>query len=180
VSAREITSRWSLPGMKAPIGAMAAEGILREVRVVDGDVAWPGRWYVLADDAEQLTRPVDAADARTTLLSPFDNLIADRTRTERLFGFRYRAEIYVPKAKRQFGYFVMPILHGDRLIGRVDPKVDRAAGRLDVQSVHVERGVDPGATHALLEPVLDSLAAFLGVGGWKRSTRTAASVTLSS
>ena len=61
------------------------------------------------------------------LLSPFDGLIYDRRRTEELFGFRFRLEIYVPKDTREFGYFAMPILHGDRLIGRIDPTFDRAA-----------------------------------------------------
>jgi len=62
---------------------------------------------------------------RTTLLSPFDSLIINRTRTELLFGMRYRMEIYVPKKLRVRGFWAMPILHGNRLIGTVDPKVDR-------------------------------------------------------
>ncbi len=66
------------------------------------------------------------------MLSPFDRLIHDRARSEELFGFRFRLEIYVPKAKREFGYFVMPILHGDRVVGRLDPVFDRAANMLRV------------------------------------------------
>jgi uncharacterized protein YcaQ len=62
---------------------------------------------------------------RTTLLSPFDNLICDRDRTERLWGFAYRNEIYVPKQKRRFGSYVLPVLAGERLIGRVAPRMDR-------------------------------------------------------
>jgi len=79
------------------------------------------------------------------LLSPFDGLIYDRRRTEELFGFRFRfrLEIYVPKDTREFGYFAMPILHGDRLIGRIDPTFDRAAGELHVRAVHAEPGA-PG------------------------------------
>jgi hypothetical protein len=71
---------------------------------------------------------------RTTLLSPFDRLIYDRDRTERLFGFRYRMEIYVPQAQR-WGYFVMPVLQGDRLVGRVDPAFDRRSRVLTVNRV---------------------------------------------
>ena len=77
------------------------------------------------------------------LLSPFDDLVSDRDHTEQLFGFRFRLEIYVPKAKREFGYFVLPILHGDRLIGRVDPRFDRATGVLNVNAVYAEEGAPP-------------------------------------
>ena len=100
------------------------------------------------------------------LLSPFDNLIADRDRTELLFGMRYRVEIYTPAAKRQYGYYNMPILHGDRIIGRVDPKMDRKAGRLVVNAVHLEPGVAlDGETRAAVEGAIASLAGFLGAEG---------------
>jgi uncharacterized protein len=91
---------------------------------------------------------------RVTLLSPFDRLVSDRNRAEALFGFRYRLEMYVPPAKREYGYYVLPVLAGGKLVGRVEPRYDRAAGTLEVLGAW-------GDTPRLAEP-LDRLAAWLG------------------
>ena len=96
--------------------------------------------------------------ARTTFLSPFDRLIHDRDRVEALWDFRYRLEMYVPKAKREYGYYVLPILRGDRLVGRIEPVFDRKAGVLRVNGVWWEPGVKP----VPVERPLRSLAKFLG------------------
>jgi uncharacterized protein YcaQ len=97
---------------------------------------------------------------RVTFLSPFDRLIHDRDRAEALWDFRYRLEMYVPKAKREFGYYVLPILRGDRLIGRIDPVLDRKTGVLKVNSVHWE----PGVKRVSLQRPLRDLAKFIGAG----------------
>jgi len=95
---------------------------------------------------------------RITFLSPFDQLIHDRARLEALWGFHYRLEMYVPAAKREYGYYVLPILKGDRLLGRIEPVHDRKARVLRVNGLWWE----PGAKPVSLDRPLKSLARFLG------------------
>jgi len=119
-------------------------------------------------------------EPRTTLLSPFDNLICDRAYTELAFDFYFRIEIYVPKPKRQYGYFVMPILHGDQLIGRIDPLMNRKTGTLVINNVYAEpkAHVNASTGRAVAASIAD-LAHFLEAEridyagqipeGWKKS-----------
>ena len=100
---------------------------------------------------------------RVTFLSPFDRLVHDRNRAEALWGFRYRLEMYVPEAKREYGYYVLPILRGDDLVGRIEPVFDRKAGVLRVNGVWCE----PGKQEVPLDKPLRSLAAFLGADSIK-------------
>jgi uncharacterized protein YcaQ len=142
------------PGWERALASLEREG--RAVRVrIDG---LPGPRWAHADALDRSFRP------RTVLLSPFDRLIHDRARAEELFGFRFRLEIYVPKAKREYGYFVMPILHGDRVIGRLDPAFDREANMLRVRAVFAEAEAPRDAWPAIGAQI-DELAAWLGADG---------------
>ena len=114
---------------------------------------------------------------RLRILSPFDPALRDRDRAERLFGFYYRIEVFVPEAQRLWGYYVFPVLEGERLIGRLDARAHRDASVLRVRAFWPERGVKPGPQRLTrLEGELDRLARFAGcdrveyLPGWQRET----------
>jgi len=130
-----------------------AERMIEEQRLRALGVKLVRRKLVVHPDA--VDGPVDD---RVTFLSPFDQLVHDRARTEALWDFSYRLEMYVPKAKREYGYYVLPILAGDRLVGRIEPVHDRKAGVLRVQGLWWEDDARP----VELEEPLRSLAGFLG------------------
>jgi uncharacterized protein YcaQ len=132
---------------------MADDGVVERV-AVDG---WKQPAY--RHPSAVLPRRVDAC----ALVSPFDSIMWQRERVERLFGFRYRIEIYVPKPKRVYGYYVLPFLLGDRYVARVDLKADRATSRLLVQSAHSEPGVDPLEVTERLFEELRTMATWLGL-----------------
>lgn len=148
-------TRGRYPGLPAALKALEARGEIVRVGVEGlGD-----DWWMRADEPA-----LDGAwRGRTALLSPFDNLLCDRTRTERLFGFHHRLEIYTPKAKRRWGYFVLPILHHERLIGRADLAVDRKRGRLVAHAVHREPDAPRGkAVARAIRRELERLARWQG------------------
>jgi uncharacterized protein YcaQ len=118
-----------------------------------------GEWRV---DPEALAALEDGFAPRTALLSPFDRLVYDRDRALDLFGFEYVLEMYKPAAKRRWGYFALPILHGERLIGKLDAKVDRKKERLNVFAVHEDFGWTAEMGDAVRAEI-EALAGWLGV-----------------
>jgi uncharacterized protein len=124
-----------------------------EAAVVEGT---KGTWRV---DPAQLGQPFSG---RTALLSPFDRLIHERKRTTELFEFDYQLEMYKPAAKRRWGYFALPILHGDELIGKLDATADRAAGVLRVDAIHQDVPFSKAMSSAVDDEIRD-LASWLGL-----------------
>jgi uncharacterized protein YcaQ len=126
-------------------------GEVGEPAVVDGV---KGEWRL---DPSWLEQPFAG---RAALLSPFDRLIHDRRRAMELFGFDYQLEMYKPAAKRRWGYFALPIVYGDRLVGKLDATADRKAGVLTINAIH--RDVEfTKATTAAVQREIDDLARWL-------------------
>jgi uncharacterized protein len=136
---------------------VAAE-LVEEGRLVPAEVRGWGRPAYAHPDAVTPRRITARA-----LLSPFDPVVWNRERAERLFGFHYRIEIYTPAPRRQYGYYVLPFLLGDELVGRVDLKADRANSALLVQSAWGEPGINNGDVAAELHEELASMAGWLGL-----------------
>lgn len=141
----------------AALASLERDGSVVRVQVEDV----PGTFFATNDIARRLRDVRRGWEGRTTLLSPFDNLVMDRDNTEALFGFFYRIEIYTPVRQRRRGYWAMPVLHGDRIVGSVDPRMDRETGALVVNRVVLERGAPRSAMPAIRRAVAE-LAEFTG------------------
>ncbi len=123
-----------------------------------------GTRYALASDIDTLRR-IESEDwaEEISLIPPFDNMVFHQARTKELYGFDYVREQFLPERKRRFGTYVLPILWGDRFIGRIDPRLDRAAKRLEIKAVHAEPGAPRGrSVSAHLAERIEQLAVFLG------------------
>ena len=153
--------RIRVPQARPLLRELVEAGELLEARVE----GWDRPAYLHRD--ARVPRRVGAS----ALLSPFDSLIWRRERTERLFGFHYRIEIYVPEPERQYGYYVFPFLAGDTLAARVDLKADRARGALLVRGAYLEEGCDAGAVAGELATNLQAMAAWLALGEVKVGRR---------
>ncbi len=156
--------RKAYPQWQSVLRELAAAGLHVPVaiRTADGGLL-QGDWFIHRDDVElAISGALDAAQGRTVLLSPFDNLICDRRRTALLFDFDYTMEIYVPAAKRRYGYYVLPVLRGEVFLGRIDLHMNRHERQLQVQALYPEpnrRTCTEGA--AALAGTVQDLAAFL-------------------
>jgi uncharacterized protein len=141
--AREKTTK--LPFEPVDVGQAGEPAVIEGVR---------GQWRV---DPTQLGQPFEG---RSALLSPFDRLLADRKRMQEIFEFDYVLEMYKPVAARRWGYYALPILYGDRLVGKLDARADREAGVLEVSAVHRDVDFD-GAMAAAVDREIDDLARWL-------------------
>lgn len=170
----EIAAFWDLLSLaEVKAWVEANRNMLREVVVESANGGKPRASYCLDGFVERIGETPEPP-ARLRVLSPFDPLLRDRNRTERLFGFFYRIEVFVPEPKREYGYYVFPLLEGDRLIGRIDMKADRKAGRLNVRRLWLEPGVRASAGRmGKLDAELARIARFTGVedvrylDGWR-------------
>jgi uncharacterized protein YcaQ len=150
-------TRGRYPGLPAVLDDLTAAGELTALEVEGRR----GTWYAATEALDGLAALPPAR--RTVALSPFDNVLCDRARTAELFGFDHRLEIYTPPAKRRWGYYVLPILHGERFVARADLKLEKGAGVLEVLALHPEPGRRaPGAVREALERLAAWRGATLG------------------
>ena len=146
---------------------------LREELVADGELVpvqvenVPGKRFVLKAEVDLLERP-PAATPSVAFLSPFDPVVWDRGLLGSLFGFDYVWELFIPPAKRRWGWYVLPVLFGDRLVGRIEPRIDRAGGTVQMLGFWWEDGFAPSRTQGFVDAMRDALRAYLRFAGATR------------
>ena len=149
----------SIPKARELLARLVSEG-----RLISVELPYPSKPVSGFALPAALETAASASATRTTLVSPFDPLVYDRERTERLFDFRYKLEMYVPKAERQFGHFVLPIVHDRQLVGRLDSNRDRKTNDLVVSRLHWEGGRAPRGAKSAVEKAIAELAEFVRRG----------------
>ncbi len=154
--------RGGTAGIRPHVDALVGEGVLERVAVDDGGPPVVVSAGTALDEAEP---------TGSVLLSPFDNLLWDRPFARRILGFDHLIEVYKPAPQRQYGYYVLPLLHHDRIVGRADVKADREAGVLIVRAYHPERGY---RSLAPLERAAARLAKILGLERYELPARSMA------
>lgn len=172
------------PNLRARLDELEAEGVIERVMIQDLPPVRQNAPYYLHSADVPLLESIERGDwqGRTVLLSPFDNLMRDRVRNIQLWDYDYKIEIYVPQHKRKYGYYVLSILHQDRLIGRIDPTMDRASGVLKINAVHAEPTAPKDLkTGRAVRDAIEELGEFLGAteirygarvpAAWKRVLR---------
>jgi len=146
---------------------------LREELVATGEIVpvevenVRGKRFVLRAEVDLLERPPEPPPT-VAFLPPFDPLVWDRALLGSLFEFEYVWELFVPPAKRRWGWYVLPMLFGDRLVGRIEPRIDRAAGRVQVLNLWWEDGFEPRRTEGFVDAMRDALRAYLRFGSASR------------
>lgn len=174
VTERHLANYITGPTLSAAQRRKVLSRALKRKEIVQVRVAGlEGQFYAKAQHLDMMSTLPEPSG--TTLICPFDSFLWQRRRAEELLGFRYRIEIYLPPAKREFGYYVLPIMHRGELVGRVDPKMHREDGTLEIRSVYLEHGfVRSRVFVSGLREAVQDLAAFLGAErivapkGWRQ------------
>jgi uncharacterized protein YcaQ len=167
-----------LLGISSPamvgLGVAKQRNELREELVEEGELipvqveGVRGKRFVLRDEAELLTRPSEPPLPSVAFLAPLDPLDWDTSFLRSLFDFHYVWEVYLPEQKRRWGYYVLPILFGDRLVGRIEPRIDRAAGAVQILGLWWEEGFTPRRADGFVDAMREALRAYLRFAGASR------------
>ena len=161
-SEQHMINYFTAPKLKGPERKQVIERNLKKKKIIEVGIQGRSEQYYMMPEHQALLGKLNAPTG-TTLVCPFDSLLWQRSRAEEWLDFRYRIEIYVPQKKREFGYYVLPILHNGRLVGRLDPKLHRKNGTLEIKALYLEEGFErSNQFNRELRETLHDLSKFLG------------------
>jgi uncharacterized protein YcaQ len=140
------------------------DDLIESGEIVPVQVEGVGKRFVLKDEIAALESPPEPAPS-VAFLPPFDALVWDRPFLKKLFDFEYVWELFIPPAKRRWGWYVLPLLFGDRFVGRIEPRINRAEGRVEILNVWWEEGFAPARAEGFVEAMREALAAYLRFAG---------------